>query len=166
MSHEERRQNLLLGQRLAAMGGLNYEMLEDFLTIFSHDDMVAEFTDLFRQSNLLERLLKAFSNRSQVNRLLILNQKGWFECAASAANILRADISGHSISPAQRQTQESTSTNQKYGQDPIHIEEGDWETHFKTLASLVGHYDRATRTPAFFFPPLLPQYVRLEGDVR
>jgi hypothetical protein len=54
-------------------------------------------------------------------------------------------------SSSKRDPHESTSANQRYGADPIRIEEGNWENHMRLLVNVVMDFDRAAHTPAFFF---------------
>jgi hypothetical protein len=141
-----------LGQRLAGIGAYDFDMLTKFLDIFmSYEGMVNDFMEVFQESDRLERLLKTFPLSTDINTAISLSRKGWIQCASSAATILRAGISGHFVSPTKRETQESTSANEKYGSDPISIEEGHWESHMHLLVSLVRTYDLAPRSPAFFF---------------
>ena len=151
--------NLIIGQRMAGLANLDYGMLDDILDIFlDYQGMISDFAGLFAQSDRLGRLLKVFPTTSDVETVLALAEKGWFALASSAGRTLRSDISGYWISPSNRETHESTSSNQTFGADPIRIEEGEWETHFNLLVSLVQDYDGAAKTPAFFFPSI-PQYI-------
>jgi hypothetical protein len=153
------------GKRLIELGESDYNMLHAFLDIFDGNTL-RRFATTFSDSHRLKDLLDALPNKNIVDNCLLLTKKGWFACATSARDILRAHTRGHFISPTRRDTHESTSANQMYGHDPICIEEGGWEAHMRQLGILLQNYDRTARAPAFFFPNLLPHYVSLEGDVR
>ena len=152
------------GKRLIDLGELDFDMLYAFLDIFDGNTL-RRFATTFSGSHRLRDLLDTLPDKD-LDNCLLLAKKGWFACATPARNILRVHTRGHFISPTSRVTHESTSANQIYLNDPICIEEGDWEVHMRQLVVLLQNYDRAPQSPAFFFPNLLPHYISLEGDVR
>jgi len=154
------------GKRLIDLGELDFDMLNAFLNIFDGNTL-RRFATTFSNSHRLRNLLDSLPNGVLVDNCLLLAKKGWFASAASAKDILHVHIQGHFVSPTNRNisTHESSAANQIYYNDPIRIEEGNWEVHMRQLIIVLQNYDSASQTPAFFFPKLFPHYISLEGDV-
>ncbi|KAK7450626.1 hypothetical protein VKT23_012936 [Stygiomarasmius scandens] len=139
--------------------------METIKELFRTPNELAKFAAAFENPERIASVLKAFPSSQDLDRAVFLTKKGWLRSARSSLNIIFESLDSPRISPTQRQTQESTTTNEAFVDDPLSISEGDGDEAFDQLAALLREFDSSSITPTFMPPTLEPHYISLEGDV-
>ncbi|THU90867.1 hypothetical protein K435DRAFT_801702 [Dendrothele bispora CBS 962.96] len=132
--------------------------------LFPNLQSFAQFAAVVESPDRIAALLETFPSSQDLDRALFLTKKGWFTSSRSAVNIILESLQSCRTSPTQRQTQESTTANEAFADDPLSISEGDGDEAFSQLATLLPQFDNSSRTPTFMSHTLKPHYISLEGS--